>query len=463
MIAGNKYDGLQVDIWSAGIILYAMLCGYLPFEDPNTTELYKKILKGRFEVPEFLSPNAKDLLKRVLNTDPKKRATIREIREHAWYSLVKPPEYDEGIMIGYKQVPMDYGIVSELSEYNIDPDYAKKCIEANRHNDITTTYYLLIKKYQRNGKKKIINPNSSLSIQRELTGSLKKAMASYETNTELEDNYRTSVHTLGDSRCSNTLHTLESDLAHNEPYVHSANANNWKAKFSANVEPNAKASARFEQLLTSLRCHKNPAPARKTRRNEKTYETSEYFLEDPLEFLKSDQRSSFKENSKLDILSTTSVNKEPLYRYCNMGIARKLSSSVDPSENKTYSRANFSLQPHFVPCKRQKLFKCSVSPYMAKLNASVRLGKTSQARKRHAKNAALQTEHKIRLSRRADPAVANRSALMSTYSNYKDCNVSAGKIHYAAAVGKPLVSHFRSRKYTAQASYKGNKHSSFMK
>jgi 5'-AMP-activated protein kinase catalytic alpha subunit len=46
MIAGKKYECLGVDIWSCGIILYAMLCGFLPFEDPNTNKLYKKIMAG---------------------------------------------------------------------------------------------------------------------------------------------------------------------------------------------------------------------------------------------------------------------------------------------------------------------------------------------------------------------------------------------------------------------------------
>jgi 5'-AMP-activated protein kinase, catalytic alpha subunit len=46
MIAGKKYLGTQVDAWSCGIILFALICGFLPFEDPDTTELYKKILKG---------------------------------------------------------------------------------------------------------------------------------------------------------------------------------------------------------------------------------------------------------------------------------------------------------------------------------------------------------------------------------------------------------------------------------
>lgn len=45
MLKGQAYEGLGVDIWSAGVILFAMVCGYLPFEDnSNHTELYRKIM-----------------------------------------------------------------------------------------------------------------------------------------------------------------------------------------------------------------------------------------------------------------------------------------------------------------------------------------------------------------------------------------------------------------------------------
>lgn len=70
MIAGKRYQGLNVDIWSCGVILYALLCGYLPFEDPNTANLYKKILAGDYTIPKFVSAEAKDLIKNILNTDP---------------------------------------------------------------------------------------------------------------------------------------------------------------------------------------------------------------------------------------------------------------------------------------------------------------------------------------------------------------------------------------------------------
>lgn len=58
MIAGKKYKGNNVDIWSCGVILFALICGYLPFEDPDTSKLYKKILSGEFKMPSFVSTNA---------------------------------------------------------------------------------------------------------------------------------------------------------------------------------------------------------------------------------------------------------------------------------------------------------------------------------------------------------------------------------------------------------------------
>ena len=56
MISNKKYNGLEVDTWSCGVILFAMVCGYLPFEDPNTSALYKKILSGDYVLPSFVSP-----------------------------------------------------------------------------------------------------------------------------------------------------------------------------------------------------------------------------------------------------------------------------------------------------------------------------------------------------------------------------------------------------------------------
>jgi 5'-AMP-activated protein kinase catalytic alpha subunit len=66
-----------------------MTCGYLPFEDPNTSALYKKILNCEYKCPKFVSPAVKDLIAKILNTDPELRYTIHDIRQHSWTQMVK--------------------------------------------------------------------------------------------------------------------------------------------------------------------------------------------------------------------------------------------------------------------------------------------------------------------------------------------------------------------------------------
>ncbi len=90
MIAGHDYKPSKVDVWSCGVILYAMVCGYLPFEDPDTAQLYKKILKGDFTLPQFVSTEAADILAKVLNTDPDTRYTAQDIRKHRWFKMYQP-------------------------------------------------------------------------------------------------------------------------------------------------------------------------------------------------------------------------------------------------------------------------------------------------------------------------------------------------------------------------------------
>jgi 5'-AMP-activated protein kinase catalytic alpha subunit len=76
MIAGNRYKPYKADIWSSGVVLYAMVAGYLPFEDKNTSKLYKKIMNGNYSMPKFISLDARDLIDRILITEPEARIGI---------------------------------------------------------------------------------------------------------------------------------------------------------------------------------------------------------------------------------------------------------------------------------------------------------------------------------------------------------------------------------------------------
>ncbi len=89
MVSGKKYNGFLIDIWAIGIILYAMLCGYLPFEDDNNDILFKKILKCKLDYPKDLSSLSKDIMNKILVTDPKKRINIQQIKQHQFYILGK--------------------------------------------------------------------------------------------------------------------------------------------------------------------------------------------------------------------------------------------------------------------------------------------------------------------------------------------------------------------------------------
>jgi 5'-AMP-activated protein kinase catalytic alpha subunit len=150
MIQGKIYNGMQVDIWSIGIILYAMLCGFLPFDDPDNDILYKKIIEGKFTMPNFLSDNAKDLLKNILNTDPDKRYTLRQIRSHPWFNRI-PVMINEGLLVNVINIPVDENILEKMTLYGYNKDETREYLLNNKHNNATATYYLLMKKNYRNG------------------------------------------------------------------------------------------------------------------------------------------------------------------------------------------------------------------------------------------------------------------------------------------------------------------------
>lgn len=117
IVSGKSYKGTASDIWSCGIILFALLCGRLPFDDPNIQTLLGKVRLGKFDMPDYLESHAKDLIWKMLTVDPEKRYKMRDIMRHPWFT-------DNGQLSSTNPVSTDLDKLAEeeLDMNNLDLD-----------------------------------------------------------------------------------------------------------------------------------------------------------------------------------------------------------------------------------------------------------------------------------------------------------------------------------------------------
>ncbi|XP_002963272.2 CBL-interacting protein kinase 32 [Selaginella moellendorffii] len=103
VISNKGYDGAPADLWSCGVILYVLMAGFLPFEDSNIMNLYRKIFRAEFKVPSWFSPGVRKLLAQLLHPNPKKRITIPQILENEWFKKDYKPaklHHEEDVVVG---------------------------------------------------------------------------------------------------------------------------------------------------------------------------------------------------------------------------------------------------------------------------------------------------------------------------------------------------------------------------
>ncbi|KAJ8388486.1 hypothetical protein AAFF_G00133620 [Aldrovandia affinis] len=145
VISGRLYAGPEVDIWSCGVILYALLCGTLPFDDEHVPTLFKKIRGGVFYIPEYLNRSVASLLMLMLQVDPLKRATIKDIREHEWFKQDLPgylfpedPSYDANVI--------DEEAVREVCEKfeSTESEVTSSLYSGDPQDQLAVAYHLII-------------------------------------------------------------------------------------------------------------------------------------------------------------------------------------------------------------------------------------------------------------------------------------------------------------------------------
>ena len=141
IIKGEIYDGFKIDVWASGIILFAMLCGYLPFDDDEEEEkeeshdkryfsqsntnnkeeksednevLFQKILEGKIEFPDYLSDVAIDLIKKMLVVEPEDRIELDEIKKHKFYRMGKKN------YLLYQKTVTEHEVYDNINSFNYD-------------------------------------------------------------------------------------------------------------------------------------------------------------------------------------------------------------------------------------------------------------------------------------------------------------------------------------------------------
>ncbi|KAI8019451.1 CBL-interacting serine/threonine-protein kinase 21 [Camellia lanceoleosa] len=101
LLMNKGYEGAAADVWSCGVILFELLAGFLPFDDRNLMNLYKKILRAQYTFPEWFTESQKKLISKILDPNPRTRITIPEIIEDQWFQTNYEPavgiECDENI------------------------------------------------------------------------------------------------------------------------------------------------------------------------------------------------------------------------------------------------------------------------------------------------------------------------------------------------------------------------------
>ncbi|KAL3616234.1 hypothetical protein CASFOL_039624 [Castilleja foliolosa] len=101
ILAKRGYDGAKVDVWSCGVALFVIIARYLPFNDTNMMSMYKKICKGEFRCPKWMSRDLKQLLTRLLDKNPETRITIDEIKRDPWFreGYIETKNEEHGVVL----------------------------------------------------------------------------------------------------------------------------------------------------------------------------------------------------------------------------------------------------------------------------------------------------------------------------------------------------------------------------
>jgi serine/threonine protein kinase len=142
MIQGFPYTK-AADMWSVGILLYAMVAGELPFDDDDVQELLRKVISTDVQYPSVMSRSLVDLLRRLLTKNPEMRITIDRLKEHPWVSQSKYSELiglEPNVFFGNPGTSLDREVVDLMASYGIDCSDLAQAVTMKEYTNETAIY-----------------------------------------------------------------------------------------------------------------------------------------------------------------------------------------------------------------------------------------------------------------------------------------------------------------------------------
>lgn len=150
VISGQMYSGQEIDVWSCGVILYALVVGKLPFDEDYIPTLFQKIRGGVYQVPSFVSAGCASLIARLLDVNPLSRITVTEVKQHPWF-MVGLPEYLMDNSKGSKSTvcvenpnPAIVEMLLNRCGGTVSKEFVLKKLSQDQPNDIIVAYNLLL-------------------------------------------------------------------------------------------------------------------------------------------------------------------------------------------------------------------------------------------------------------------------------------------------------------------------------
>ncbi|XP_069163626.1 serine/threonine-protein kinase SIK3 isoform X7 [Procambarus clarkii] len=164
LFEGKEYDGPKADVWSLGVILFVLVCGYLPFDAKTLQTLRSIVVAGKFRIPYFMSSDCDNLIRKMLQVDPEKRINIERIMQHRWITMEGIDSKITEILQHYNTAesdrpPPDNDQVLEHMMHiipDLDREKILQCVHGMKFDHISAIYHLL--------EEKVAEASSSPSI-----------------------------------------------------------------------------------------------------------------------------------------------------------------------------------------------------------------------------------------------------------------------------------------------------------